>query len=119
MKIHIIDDNVDVTNMLKTYFTKKGHECSTSSDGHNGLAILQSRKFDVIILDLAMPEFSGIDIIENLYKNDKMKGLNIVVLTASSVSPQADVQLIEKGVKSILKKPIDPDELLEYLLQFA
>ena len=119
MKILIIDDNRDMTDMLKTYFTKKGHECSTSNDGHSGLAILQNQKFSVIILDIAMPEFSGVDLVEALSKNGKMQGLNIVVLTSSSISVDQDEQLKKKGVKAILRKPIDPDELLENLLQFS
>jgi DNA-binding response OmpR family regulator len=119
MKILIIDDNHDMTDMLKTYFTKKGHECSTSNDGHNALAILQKQKFNAILLDIAMPEFSGMDIVENLYKNNKMEGLNIIVLTASSVSKDQDELLKKKGVQAVLKKPIDPDELLEYLLQLV
>lgn len=118
MKIYIIDDNEDITGMLETYFTKKGHECSTSNDGHSALAILQKQKFNVIILDVAMPEFSGVDIVENLYKNNKMKELNIVILTASSVSEEQDEQLQKKGVKAILKKPIDPDVLLNKITQF-
>jgi len=118
MKIHIIDDNQDITDMLKTYFTKKGHECSTSNNGHDALAILQNQKFNVILLDIAMPEFSGLDIVENLYKNDKIQGLNIIVLTASSISEDHNEQLKKKGVKAILKKPIDPDILLGQLQQF-
>lgn len=118
MKIHIVDDNQDISGMLKIYLTKKGHECSTSNDGHNALAILQNQKFNVILLDIAMPEFSGVDIVEDLYKNDKMQGLNIIILTASSVSSDQDEQLKKKGVKAILKKPIDPDELLGHLQQF-
>jgi two-component system OmpR family response regulator len=119
MKIHIVDDNDDMANMLKQYFIKKGHECSTSNDGRNALAILQTQKFNVILLDIAMPEFSGMDIVEDLNKNNKMQGLNIVALTASSLSEVQDEQLKKKGVKAILRKPIDPDELLEYLLQFV
>ncbi len=115
MKIHIIDDNPDMTDMLKMYFTKKGHECSISNDGHGGLDIILNQKSNVILLDIAMPEFSGIDIVTNLYTNGKMQELNIIILTASPITVDEDEQLKKKGVKAILKKPIDPNQLLDYL----
>jgi len=118
MKILLIDDNKDITTMLSKYLVLKGHSCSVSNNGHNGLNMITANQCDAILLDLAMPEFSGVDIVEDLYKNGKIAKLNIVALTASSVSSDREEHLKKMGVKAILKKPIDPDELLEYLQQF-
>lgn len=118
MKIHIIDDNVDITTMMSKYFALKGHSCSVSNSGHNGLNMIISNPYDVIILDLAMPEFSGMDIVEELHRIGKIQKLNMIALTASSVSPEKEEHLKKRGVKAVLKKPIDPDVLLEYLQQF-
>lgn len=117
MNIHVIDDNHEITKMLERYFTMKGHNCSVSNDGKNGLAIIQNQNFDVVLLDLAMPGFSGRDIVDQLFKNGKIKNMNIIALTASSPSSEYEEELIFKGVKSILKKPMDPDLLLDYLVQ--
>ncbi len=103
--------------MLSKYLTIKGHSCSVSNNGHNGLNLVMNNQYDAILLDLAMPEFSGVEIVEELYKNGKIAKLNIVALTASSVSPDREEHLKKMGVKAILKKPIDPDELLDFLLQ--
>lgn len=118
MKILIIDDNEDLTKMFTKYFTKKGNTCLASNDGHNGLEILNNQKFDVTILDLAMPEFSGRDIILQLKNNGKIKDCNIVCLTASSPSGEYEDEIKSMGVKAVLKKPIDPDVLLDFLKQF-
>jgi len=118
MKILLIDDNKDITTMLSKYITLKGHSCSVSNDGHNGLNMVTTNQYDAVLLDLAMPEFSGVDIVEELHKNGKIAKLNIVALTASSVSADREEHLKKMGVKAILKKPIDPDELLDYLQQF-
>jgi CheY-like chemotaxis protein len=118
MKILLVDDNSDITTMLSKYFTMKGHICNVSNDGQNGLAMIENQKFDVVLLDLAMPDFSGRDIVNALSKNGKIKTINIVTLTASSISPDDDANLKAKGVHSLLKKPIDPDYLLDYLKQF-
>lgn len=117
MKLLLIDDNKDITTMFSKYFTQKGHSCSICNDGHNGLNMITTGQYDVVLLDLAIPEFSGTDIVDALYKSGAITKLNIVALTASSISSDKDEELRKKGVRAVLKKPIDPDELLEYLQQ--
>ena len=63
MKILVVDDNESISSMLKKFLTIKGHDCTASQDGRNALDMMVREKFDVIILDLAMPEFTGYDII--------------------------------------------------------
>ncbi|MEX0764669.1 MAG: response regulator [Nitrosopumilaceae archaeon] len=118
MQILLIDDNKDITTMLSKYFTQKGHSCSVSNSGHNGLNMITAKPYDVVLLDLAMPEFSGTDIVEELFKSGKIAKLNMVALTASSTSAEKEEHLKKMGVRAVLKKPIDPDELLDFLSQF-
>ncbi|MFB5609974.1 MAG: response regulator [Nitrosarchaeum sp.] len=118
MNILLVDDNKEITKIMSKYFTKKGHLCTVSNDGHNALEILQNQKFDVTLLDLAMPEFSGRDLVMHLKSNGKINEHNIVCLTASSPSSEYEDELRSMGVKAILKKPIDPDVLLDFLKQF-
>ena len=115
MKILLVDDNKPITTMFSKYFKIKGHDVSVSNDGRNALQIIENDKFDVILLDLAMPDFSGRDIVENLHKSGRMSGKTIISLTASSVSDDDRNHLVSCGLHSVLKKPIDPDELLNYL----
>ena len=44
----------------------KGHDCVIANDGRTGLSLLENGTYDVAILDLAMPEFSGIDVVNSL-----------------------------------------------------
>lgn len=101
--------------MLAKYLKSSSHEVSVSNDGRNGLNMIINNKFDVVLLDLAMPEFSGTDIIESLAKENKIKNQKIILFTASSKPEDEISELIKKGAHSCLKKPIDPDELLNYL----
>src|SRR5438309_10473148 len=117
MKLLLIDDNKDITTMFSKYFTQKGHPCTVCNNSHNGLSMITTGQYDIVLLDLAMPEFSGTDIVNALYQSGKIAKLNMVALTASSVSAEKEDELVQKGVKGVLKKPIDPDELLEYLQQ--
>lgn len=116
MKILLIDDNKDITDMFAKFFTLKGHHTVVSNSGQNGLQMIENEAYDVILLDLAMPEFSGRDIVDHLNKNGKIHDYLIVSLTASSISDDDKTYLVDKGIHSVLKKPIDPDVLLDYLI---
>ena len=115
MRILLVDDNKEITSMLAKYLKTSGHEVSVSNDGRNGLNMIINNKFDVVLLDIAMPEFSGRDVLESLAKENKIKNQKIILFTASSKSEEEISELIKKGAHSCLKKPIDPDELLNYL----
>lgn len=119
MKILMIDDNEDITTMFSKYFQLKSHDVTVSNSGQNGLQMIENGKYDVILLDLAMPEFSGRDIVNHLHKNGKIHEHLIVSLTASSISDDDKAYLVDKGIHSVLKKPIDPDALLDYLIKVA
>ncbi len=93
----------------------KGHDCVIANDGRTGLSLLENGNFDAAILDLAMPELSGIDVINSLEKNGKIDKQKILVLTASSISDDEIENLKKHGVKAFLKKPVKMITLLSVL----
>ncbi len=113
MKILPIDDNQDITITIHEYPTIKGHECTVSNDRRNGLTLIEQQKFDVILLDLAMPEFTGIDIMDSLHDSGEINSRKIVLSTASSVKDDEIRDLMKKGVHSCLKKPMKSDVLVK------
>ncbi len=116
MKILIIDDNESITDALAKYLKVKGFEVSVSNDGRNGLSFIQNHEFDVILLDLSMPEFSGFDVIEALEKDGQLKDKKIVLFTASSVSKEMINELLKKdGIQTCLKKPVKLAEIVQTL----
>jgi len=113
MKILGIDDNEDILNLLKTVLASKGHDFVQAANGKDGIKLIEEQNFDAILLDLAMPEFSGIDVIESLKKNDRIKNLKIILFTASSATNQEiDVLLQHDGVKTCIRKPVDINVLI-------
>ncbi len=115
MKMCIIDDNAGIANMLAKLAKIKGHDCVIANDGTTGLSLLENGTYDVAILDLAMPEFSGIDVVNSLKKNGMMDKQKILVLTASSISDDDIENLKKQGVKAVLKKPVKMNTLLTVL----
>ena len=115
MKICIIDDNESITKLLSRFFTMRDHETLIINSGREGLSILEKETFDVVLLDLAMPEFSGENIIDGLIKSGKIKDHKICIFTASSISDEEIERLRTKGAKEILKKPVDFGVLMSVL----
>ena len=113
MKIILIDDNSEITKPLSKFLTAKGHNCIVSNDGRNGLAMILQQKFDVVLLDLAMPELSGFDIIDTLEKNGRLKENKVIVFSALDVKNEKIEELLQKGVRSCLSKPVKLDVLLK------
>lgn len=114
-KILLIDDNVSITEMMSKYLTVKNYDCVVCNDGRNGLTLIEQEKFDNILLDLAMPNFTGIDVIDHLCKSGMIKERKIILFTASSVTDDTIESLIKKGVHSCIKKPVQLKTLLQIL----
>ena len=114
MKILVVDDNKSITNSLEKYLRIKGFGVTICNDGYDGFELIQNNAWDSILLDLSMPEFSGLDIIENLEKNNILKDKNIVLFTASSAPDYVLEKLVEKdGIKTCLKKPTSLAKIAE------
>jgi CheY-like chemotaxis protein len=120
IKVLVVDDNTDITDMLSFYLESLGdYECKVLNDGKEGLEAIRSEDHDIIILDLAMPEFSGIDVINSLKKDNLLVEKNVIVLTASTLDGQDSDNLLRDGIKAILKKPISVDELTTVMHKFG
>jgi DNA-binding response OmpR family regulator len=115
MRVCIIDDNTSITGMFSKLLKMDDHEVVIANGGRAGLALLDNDVFDVTILDVSMPEFSGIDVVNALSESGRIKEQKIVILTASSVSNDELDKLKDLGVKEILKKPLQLDSLVATL----
>ena len=113
MNILGIDDNEDILKLLKTVLTSKGHDFTQAMNGKDGVKLIEEQNFDAILLDLAMPEFSGIDVIESLKKSNTIKDQKIILFTASSATDKEIDKLLQyDGVKSCIRKPVDINTLI-------
>ena len=119
LNILIIDDNEQITKMLTTFLELKNHKCRVASDGKQGLTLIQENKHDVVLLDLAMPEFDGYSVIKTLESKGMLKNNKIIVFTASTITQGELDQLVSRGVTSYILKPIDIDLLLSKIIESA
>ncbi len=120
MNILGIDDNEDILKLLNTVFTNKGHDFTQAPNGKDGLNLIEEQNFDAILLDLAMPEFSGLDVIESLKKSNRLKEQKIILFTASSATDkEIDVLLQYDGIASCIRKPVDINILIKKIEEVA
>jgi CheY-like chemotaxis protein len=114
MKILVIDDSTEIAEALKFWLENEGVTVEVITDGSTGLDMIRNKQFDLILLDVAMPDFTGLDVIDSLKNEGLLESKNIIIFTASS-----DKNLFERlknsGVKGILKKPSSLQELEDLL----
>ena len=118
LRILVIDDNEEITEAIQFFCeSMKDIECYMINDGRQGLERIKREKFDLVMLDLAMPEFSGYDVIKPLKEDGVIESNNIVVFTASS-----DLDTLSKirdsGVKEVFKKPFSLDQLIALIEKY-
>lgn len=111
MKILVVDDNLDIIKLLTKVFSVKGHEIRTATNGKEGLELIKNEEWDTILLDIAMPELSGLDVIDDLEKNNLLKKKIIWIFSAASITDDEIKELVERGVAGIIRKPIKLQEL--------
>jgi DNA-binding NtrC family response regulator len=112
-KVLIIDDDVAVTNYFMVYLVQTGlFDPSIVNDSRQAAGILQREKFDVIMLDMDMPNVSGMDILRTLRSSGD--STPVVILTGVSDLDLA-VRAMKLGAFDYLTKPVDDDNLLQVL----
>jgi CheY-like chemotaxis protein len=88
MKILIVDDDVELVKAVESTLSSVGHEVQSTNEPREGLKLIREQSHDLVFLDLSMPEFSGIDIINNLAEENTIKEKKIVVMTASAINEE-------------------------------
>ena len=112
LNVLIIDDNEQITKMISSFLDMSNHDCTVVNEGKEGLELIKTKQYDSIVLDLAMPEFDGYEILETLQSEDPSQLRKIIILTASTVAIETVRKFKELGVSACLQKPVDIDQLL-------
>lgn len=107
--ILIVDDDNRILKLLKKFLTQNGFLVSTSTSADEALNLLTNFTYDLIILDVMMPEITGLEFATKI--KDSGKVLPIIMLTALS-EPEDRIRGLEAGANDYVTKPFEPRELL-------
>lgn len=104
----LIDDDVELCNLLGEYLSAEGFHYVPVHDGQTALDLLSKQQFDLIILDVMLPQRSGFDVLKTLRQSDQTP---VIMLTAKGDTVDRVVGL-EIGADDYMAKPCDPRELI-------
>jgi DNA-binding response OmpR family regulator len=114
-KILLADDEEDIKTIVKFYLESRGYEVVTAYDGLDAIAMAESEKPDLILLDVMMPVLDGYEVARQLRANIATRGIPIVMLSAASQAESVKKGL-EAGARDYIVKPFEP-HMLEELIQ--
>ena len=107
--ILLVEDEENLQDTLKLNLELDGYEVSVSGDGANALSMVAKEHFDLIILDVMLPEIDGITVCETI----RLKNNEVPILMLSAKNSSADKVLgLKKGADDYLAKPFNLEELL-------
>jgi len=117
-KVVVAEDSQVLLNAFSKMILSMGHEVLEAHDGKEALTISQKEHPDLIITDLNMPRMSGMELIENLRKDDSLRDVPVVILTSESRS-QTIAKGLNQGVVDYIVKDIGKvAEIRERLKKF-
>ncbi|MEQ1725256.1 MAG: response regulator [Sphingopyxis sp.] len=113
MRILFIEDDPMNRRVVRDMLAIAGLMMSEADGGRTGIARLESEEFDLLLLDLRMPEMDGFDVMRALRaRGDVLKNIPIVVITADA-SPGLEDECLETGADAVLFKPIAMQSLFD------
>ncbi len=105
----IIDDELDIRESLRTLLELEGYEVEVACTGEEGMAKVGERAFDLLLLDLALPDRDGLEILADLRAQDP--ALSVIMITAYGTVENA-VRAMQSGAANFIQKPWDNEKLL-------
>jgi two-component system alkaline phosphatase synthesis response regulator PhoP len=110
-KILVTDDEKDIVELIAFNLQKEGFAVVKAYDGEAALRLIKTQKPDLIILDLMLPEISGLDVCKAIRGNPETVGLPIIMLTAKADETDKIIGL-EIGADDYITKPFSVKELI-------
>ncbi len=107
-KVLIVDDDPAIRDGCFQVLTRSGYEAEMAASGSEALELLDRWEFDVILLDLKMPDIHGLDLLRQIREQDTQ--VHVIVITAFGTVENA-VQAMKLGAFDFLPKPFEPEEL--------
>lgn len=116
-RVLVIENEQYISDLYARALAKKGYQVDIEADGEQGLKTAQTDKYDIILLDLMMPNMTGVEILKNLRDKTKTPSLRAKVIITTNLEEREDVrEELERNADGyIIKAELTPGELAEFL----
>ena len=109
--IMLVDDEPIIVETLENLLEDAGYKNFVSTtDSKKAVELMQSKKPDIVLLDVMMPDVTGLDILESMGADEDLQYIPSIIITAATDS-ETKLKALELGATDVLNKPVDPSEL--------
>ena len=113
-KILIVEDNRDVRRVLNLSLSRLGYEILEADTGGSGIALTLSGSPDLVLIDLSLPDVSGLEIAKAIKQNPRTAEIPLVAVSGHS-EQELRAKALEAGMTAYLRKPIDAQRLVNVI----
>jgi adenylate cyclase len=106
-RVLVVDDNASNRDVLARRLAREGHDVVTAENGAAALRLCDAQDFDLILLDLIMPEIGGYEVLQRLKASEATRHIPVIVISALDELDSV-IRCIEAGAEDYLPKPFDP-----------
>lgn len=111
-RILVIDDTKNIRLMISKCLSSEGYEVDTADNGYDGISRFREKDYDIVILDIRMPELSGTEVLKIL--KGIRSNIDVIIITAFPTVKNA-VDCIKMGAVDYLRKPFTPNKIKEVI----
>ena len=116
LEVMVVDDDPAIREALRAVLEHAGHAVAEAETGERAIAMLDERRFDVVLLDLGMPGMHGLDVLERIRENAPDVG--VIVVSGEATIANA-IRAGQRGAFDFIEKPPDRERLLDVVSQAA
>jgi CheY-like chemotaxis protein len=118
--ILLAEDNAVNRMLAARLIEKRGHIVTAVSSGREALAALEKENFDIVLMDVQMPEMDGFEATAEIRKREKITGKRLPIIALTAHARRGDRErCLAAGMDSYISKPIQPEELFREIDAYA
>ena len=110
-RILVVDDDENILNLEKTILEQKGFQVTRAAGGAEALRLLEGGAYDLVLLDVMMPEVDGFTVCRKIKEDPRLKSMPVIFLTAKG-GGEALAEGFESGAVMYINKPFTANKLL-------
>jgi len=115
ISVLIVDDDIGMTETLSDILSLKGYDIAIANSGLEALEKVRSKAYDVVLLDIKMPDINGVDVFKQI--KTITPNSSVILMTAYALQELIE-QAKKEGVLAVLPKPIDVERLVSFTEKF-
>lgn len=116
-KVLIVEDNDLNMKLFQDLLEVHGYQTVQTKNGHDVMEIARREKPDLILMDIQLPEISGLDVTKNLKQDDELKSIPVIAVTAFAMKGDEE-KIREGGCEDYISKPISVTSFLEVVQKY-